>query len=218
MSLTSTRNNAAPCSLEGVNIILDRDGTVIEDRHYLSDPAGIALLPGVPEALGLLQRLGAKLFIATNQSGIGRGYFSLANYKSCEAELARQLAAHGVTLDQTVFCPHAPEETCHCRKPAPGLWQELASSFDLKQSCSIMIGDKMADFNFGLNCNLAATILVLSGKGRSEAEKFRLPLPDKNTALLLPSTPGSAEVTQKIVASDLPSAARWIVENFSPVG
>ena len=80
-----------------------------------------------------------------------------------------------------------------------------------------MVGDKMADFNFGLNCNLAASILVLSGKGRSEAEKFNLPLPEDNIALLLPSEAGSTHATQKVVASDLLSAAQWIVENFSPM-
>lgn len=213
---TTNCNKTLKRNLEGVSVLLDRDGTIIEDRHYLSDPSDVALLPGVPKALALLHGLGAKLFIVTNQSGIGRGYFDLAAYKRCEAELDSQLAAHGVRVEHTVFCPHAPEEICTCRKPATGLWQELASSFDLREACSVMIGDKMADFEFGLNCNLAASILVLSGKGRSEAEKFGLPLPDKNAALLLASKASETCTAPKVVASDLLSAAKWIVENFNP--
>ncbi len=163
--------------LSGLSIVIDRDGTLIKDKHYLSDPEGVELLPGVVSALRQLNQLGAKLYIVTNQSGIGRGYFSLNDYKACEARLDEILSAQGIIIEHTVFCPHAPEESCLCRKPASGMWDEIAARYSLSPDKAIMIGDKMDDVNFGLNCKFAAVILVLSGKGLAEAEKYKIPIP-----------------------------------------
>jgi D-glycero-D-manno-heptose 1,7-bisphosphate phosphatase len=91
-------------------VFLDRDGTVIEDKVYLGDPAGVEPLPGAVKSLALLAGQGLQLFIVTNQSGIGRGYFSLNDYLACRAELNKILAGTGVAMVDEAFCPHPPEE------------------------------------------------------------------------------------------------------------
>ncbi|NHZ48831.1 HAD-IIIA family hydrolase, partial [Nitratidesulfovibrio liaohensis] len=106
-------------------VLLDRDGTVIEDRHYLSDPSGVTLLPGAARGLAALAAAGARLFLVTNQSGIARGYFTEADLHACNARLDELLGEHGVSLADTAFCPHGPDDGCACRKPAPGMWLTL---------------------------------------------------------------------------------------------
>ena len=102
-------------------VLLDRDGTLIEDRHYLADPAGVVLLPGVGSALARLARDGRRLFMVSNQSGVGRGYFDEEAVRACQRRLEELLGGCGVRLDDAVWCPHAPEAACSCRKPLPGL-------------------------------------------------------------------------------------------------
>lgn len=147
------------------NLVCDRDGTIIYDRHYLCEPNGVELLPGAVTGLQRLVSAGLKLFVATNQSGIGRKMYTAEQYMACERRLDGLLAGQGVQVTGTVFCPHAPEEACNCRKPKTGLWEQLQTFFDLRPEESVMIGDKPADIDFGKNCGFALTILVLTGKG-----------------------------------------------------
>lgn len=157
-------------------VLLDRDGTVIYDRHYLSDPEGVELLPGVVEGLHLLQGAGAELFLVTNQSGIGRGMFSEQSYLACHARLEELLQREELRLADSIFCPHAPEQRgCACRKPQPGMWKHLRDGHGLSPESSAMIGDKLVDIEFGQNAGLAATVLVLTGKGEKEAAKLGIP-------------------------------------------
>ena len=210
--------------LDGINIIVDRDGTIIKDKHYLADPAGIEFIPGVISALRQLTQLGAKLFVATNQSGLGRGYFSLANYYACAARLNEILSDEGIEIVHTSFCPHAPEDQCDCRKPAPGMWRELSAQYGLKASRTIMIGDKMDDVSFGLNCNFAASILVLTGKGSLEAEKYKLALPPAlmdcartdvcSTDHQIITLPRDNPAHPHAVAVNLSAAAGWVIQNY----
>jgi len=104
--------NPAPNTTSLAAVLLDRDGTVIEDRHYLSDPSGVALLPGAAAGLAALAAAGARLFLVTNQSGIGRGYFTEADLHACNARLSDLLRGHGVCLADTAFCPHGPDDGC----------------------------------------------------------------------------------------------------------
>ncbi|MBQ4132938.1 MAG: HAD family hydrolase [Desulfovibrionaceae bacterium] len=215
--------------LNGINIILDRDGTVIEEKHYLSDPAQVELLPGAAGALRMLAMAGARLFIVTNQSGIGRGYFDLAAYRRVEARVSELLQAEYVNIEATVFCPHAPDEHCACRKPAPGMWQELHRKFNLPPCSTLMIGDKMDDLNFGLNTGFAASILVLTGHGMETAAKYGFGVPcrqNKNNVCEVCNTdhltktmhaPRSrpAAPAPHAVAVNLAAAAAWIIQNFS---
>jgi len=117
------------------------------------------------------------LFVVSNQSGVGRGYFSLESVHACNARLAQILAAHGVHFADMLLCPHSPEEGCICRKPQTGMWDMLRERHGLHAAHTAMIGDKLADVRFGRSVGLY-TVLVLSGKGRDQAAGLGLPLPD----------------------------------------
>ena len=188
-------------------VLLDRDGTLIEDRHYLAAPEGVTLLPGVGEALALLQGAGCRLFMVSNQSGIGRGYFEQSAVQACQKRLDGLLADFGVRLADAVWCPHTPEDDCPCRKPRLGLWRDLAERCGLTAATSVMIGDKRVDLEFGCNAGMPLGILVLTGKGRGEALDAGLPLPGPDgRPVPIPGFPG-------LIAPDMLSAARWLVEH-----
>lgn len=160
------------------NILCDRDGTIIYDKHYLCDPEGVELLPGAASGLGALYKAGCKLFVVTNQSGIGRGMYSLEEYRACARRLNKLLLDDGgIKVSATAFCPHAPDkgEDCSCRKPDIGMWKDLRVKHSLDEAESVMIGDKTADIMFGRNAGLARTILVLTGKGVNTAVSLGLP-------------------------------------------
>ena len=118
-------------------VFIDRDGTIMEDCVYCSDPKNVKIFPGVPEALQRLKSNGFKLIIITNQSGIGRGLFTVEQYRAVEAEVLRQL---GVGLiDATYFCPDVPGQYSTCRKPAPGMVVEATREHQIDLSSSFLI-------------------------------------------------------------------------------
>ena len=155
-------------------VLFDRDGTVIFDRHYLSDPDGVELIPGTGEALARLGAAGIASYLVSNQSGIGRGYFPESGWYACQARLDELLAAYGAKLEDSRFCPHDPEENCNCRKPGTGMWESLREVYALEAGSCAMVGDKPEDLRFGINAGLAAAVLVLTGKGEKSAEKLGL--------------------------------------------
>lgn len=190
------------------SLILDRDGTVIEDKHYLSDPDKVELLPGAGDALARLADAGVRLFLATNQSGIGRGYFAEDDYLAVQRRLdVVLLTEFGVRLDGVAFCPHAPEEGCACRKPATGMWRELAAAHGLDPETTAMAGDKAADVGLGLDAGLAVAALVLTGKGAEQAEKWGLPPLDSPVLKISPREEGRPH----LVARDLSALADWLL-------
>ena len=130
-------------------VFLDRDGTVIVDRAYLDNVEGVQLLPRAGEALSLLATHGFLLVVVTNQSGIGRGYFSAQTVEAQHRRLEELLAAFGVRLAGVAVCPHAPWEECDCRKPAPGLIARAAARLQIDLSRSYVIGDKVGDVAAG---------------------------------------------------------------------
>src|SRR5881396_970736 len=135
-------------------VFVDRDGTIIEDRDYCSDPNDVKIFPGAPEALRRLKSNGFKLIIITNQSGIGRGLFTLEQYRAVEAEVLRQLG-DGL-IDASYFCPDAPGQHCNCRKPAPGMIVEATQEHQIDLSRSFLIGDKEIDVECGHNAGVRA--------------------------------------------------------------
>jgi D-glycero-D-manno-heptose 1,7-bisphosphate phosphatase len=149
-------------------VILDRDGTLIVERNYLSDPADVELLPEVPTGLRMLRELGMGLIVITNQSGIGRGYFDPARLDLVHGRMTQLLAAGGVELDGIYCCPHLPEEGCACRKPRPGLLLQAASEHRFVPEECIVIGDKPCDIDLGRRFG-ALTFLVTTGYGASFA-------------------------------------------------
>ena len=156
-------------------LFADRDGTIIEDRHYLRDPDGVALLPGTGEALGRLVRAGIRLFLVTNQSGIGRGYFSETEFLACQTRLDELLQPWGAWFSDVRMCPHGPEDNCACRKPRTGMWEQMRRAWNLDPARCVMVGDKLDDLLFGINAGFAAAFLVRTGYGAAAAEKLGLP-------------------------------------------
>jgi histidinol-phosphate phosphatase family protein len=131
-------------------VFLDRDGTIIEDRHFLSTPLGVRFKKGVLEGLRLLRKHGFKLFVITNQSGVGRGYFSLERVEVINREIDLRLRAHGIFLSGFYICPHHPREGCNCRKPRGGLILRVLKDYpDLEIKSSFVIGDKIRDIEIG---------------------------------------------------------------------
>lgn len=143
-------------------VFLDRDDTLVEDVPYLTDPAGLRVLPGAAAALAALRRGGFALVLATNQSVVGRGMLSEDGLRAIHDELERLLAAEGASLDAIYHCPHAPrdENDFHPdRKPAPGMLLRAAEELGLDPSRSWMIGDRMSDVRAGLSAG-CRSILV----------------------------------------------------------
>lgn len=145
-------------------VFLDRDGTVIAERHYLHDPAGVELLPGAAEGMRHMQALGLRLVLVTNQSGVGRGYYGRDAVERVHGRLLELLEHEGVDLDAIYLCPHAPDEACSCRKPMPGLIQRAVADLGVDPARSFVIGDKACDVDLGLVVN-ATTFLVTTGHG-----------------------------------------------------
>jgi D-glycero-D-manno-heptose 1,7-bisphosphate phosphatase len=143
-------------------IFLDRDGTLMREVDYCGDPAKVEVFPGAAEALGRLKGAGYQLIIITNQSGIGRGYFSEEDYRSVEREFHRQLG-NGL-IDSTYYCADLPETKSTRRKPAPGMIFEAQRDHRLDLARSYFIGDKTSDIGCGRNAGVQ-TILVQTGYG-----------------------------------------------------
>ena len=194
-------------------VLFDRDGTVIVDRHYLGSAEGVELIPGAGQALALLREKGLSCFLVSNQSGIGRGYFPESGWHECHARLQQLLAAFGAGFDDARFCPHAPEEACRCRKPAPGMWESLQKAHGLAAGRCAMVGDKAEDLLFGVNASLAAPVLVLTGKGEAAALKLGLDVPriEREGFLAVDIPDMNAGATRLFAAKDMPSAVRGLL-------
>lgn len=154
-------------------ILLDRDGTLVIHKPYLSHPDQIELIPGAVEALKDFKKMGLGIVIITNQSGIGRGYFDLKMLAKIHQRLINLLAKEGILLDDIYFCPHTPEDDCLCRKPKAELIEKAAKKHHFDPKLCFVIGDNKSDIELGKNIG-AKTILVRSGYGR-EVEKELLP-------------------------------------------
>jgi D-glycero-D-manno-heptose 1,7-bisphosphate phosphatase len=144
-------------------VFLDRDGTIMRDTDYCSDPKQVKVFAGVPETLRRLKAKGYKLIVITNQSGIGRGFFTPEQYRAVEAEVLRQVGKD--LIDATYFCPHRPEEGCKCRKPSPQMITQAAHEHTIDLARSFFIGDKQSDVECGRHAGVK-TILVRTGYGK----------------------------------------------------
>jgi D-glycero-D-manno-heptose 1,7-bisphosphate phosphatase len=149
-------------------VVLDRDGTLIVERNYLSDPNDVELLSGVGIGLRRMRDLGLGLVIVTNQSGVGRGYFNMARLDQIHKRLTDLLRQEDVVLDGIYCCPHVPEDHCLCRKPQPGLLLRAATEHGFDPRRCVVVGDKPCDIDLGRGVG-AFTILVKTGYGASFA-------------------------------------------------
>ena len=148
-------------------IFLDRDGTLMTDVEYCGDPARVAVFPGAGAALARLRAGGFRLVMISNQSGIGRGYFTEDDFRRVQAELFRQLGDDG-RLDGAYHCPERPEGASERRKPGVGMFREAAADLGLDLARSWMVGDNRADVEAGRRAGLAGTVFVLTGKAPDE--------------------------------------------------
>lgn len=130
-------------------VILDRDGTIIENIDYLNDENLIRYLPNCIETLKFLTRLNYHLFIVTNQSGISRGLISKNQYKNVTSKIRSELLLNDVRIIEVKHCPHSPEDNCVCRKPKVALGLEIIEQYDVDISRSFVIGDSFSDIDFG---------------------------------------------------------------------
>lgn len=177
-------------------VFLDRDGTLMENVPYCSDPRNVVLLPGVVDGLHRLRDRGFRLVIVTNQSGIGRGFFPVADYEAVHAELLRQIGPW--VIDANYFCPDDPEEPTSRRKPAPGMLREAASDHRLDLGRSYLIGDHATDMECARRGGLAGAVLVLTGHGAEQA----------------------AQCQSDFTAPTFTAAAEWIIQSaggFTPL-
>ena len=140
-------------------VILDRDGTLVIDRGYLDDPAGLEFEAGAADALRRLHAHGYRLVVITNQSGVARGLFPLQRVIAMNARLTAMVEAAGAKLAGIYFCPHAPDAGCACRKPGLGLLSRAAADLDFDPKLAVVIGDKPSDVEFGRRAG-ARTILI----------------------------------------------------------
>lgn len=146
-------------------VFADRDGTVIEDRDYLADPAGVALIPGAVEGLRAAAAKGYALYVVSNQSGVGRGLISPERFEAVHQVFAESLSRAGVSIAGYLYCFHRPDENCACRKPRIGLVPASQEGHALDLAKSFTVGDKICDLELGDNLG-ARGCLVLTGKGK----------------------------------------------------
>lgn len=145
-------------------VLIDRDGTINVEKHYLSDPDHLELYPGVGAAIRRLNRLDLGVVVVTNQSGIARGYFDLARLEEIHTRLFALLEGEGAAIDGIYICPHGPKDDCSCRKPLPGMVEQAVADHQFDPARSFMIGDKEVDVELGHAVG-AVSILVRTGHG-----------------------------------------------------
>jgi D-glycero-D-manno-heptose 1,7-bisphosphate phosphatase len=175
---------------------IDRDGVINEERDYVSRIEDFFLLPGVIQGLAKLRDAGYALVVVTNQSGIGRGLYSEADYERLSAHMRQQLAEYGIELSGVYHCPHHPTASvgayrveCSCRKPKPGMLHDAARDLGLSLPESVLVGDKVSDIEAGRRAGLGRCVLVTSGHALNAAER----------------------ATADACVADLQAAARWLV-------
>ncbi len=152
-------------------IILDRDGVINRDSDdYIKSVDEFVTLPGSVAAIARLNQAGYRVAVATNQSGIARGYYDLDTLNAMHEKLRGELAALGGTVDMIAFCPHGPDDNCDCRKPKPGMYLEIAKRFDISLEGVPVVGDSLRDLQAAQAVG-ASPILVRTGKGERTIAK-----------------------------------------------
>ena len=169
-------------------VFFDRDGTLMEDVHYCADPRLVRVYEGVPDALRRLKQAGFYIFLITNQSGIGRGIMTEAQYFEVQAELLRQIGPG--LIDGTYFCPDAPETPSLRRKPQPGMVLEAAKDYQIDLQQSYFVGDKAADVECGQRAG-TLTIQVSTGYGLQQKANPTFRAKDIITAVEIVLEPSS---------------------------
>jgi len=176
-------------------VFLDRDGTLIVEKNYLHKPEEVEIFPGAGAALKRLADAGFKLLIVTNQSGIGRGYYTLADAERVNERVSELLARDGVRFEKIYIAPEAPDQPSRVRKPSPQFLFNARDEFALNLAESFMVGDKLIDLECGWNASVKKSILVRTGYGAQLAVE-------------------SKDVLQRaVIVNDLTEMAEWILRH-----
>jgi D-glycero-D-manno-heptose 1,7-bisphosphate phosphatase len=186
-------------------VFLDRDGTLIADAEYLSQPSQIKLFSNTAEALKLLRKAGFYLFVVSNQSGVARGYFPESMVRKVHQKLQQMLKSKGARIDAFFYCPHYPagkvkvlSRVCDCRKPRAGMIKQAARKYPIDLKRSYVVGDKMDDLLLARKAKLSGGLLVRTGNGRKNEKELK-----------------AAPLPKSFVVSDILSAAKWILTQTS---
>lgn len=171
-------------------VLLDRDGTIIVNKHYQKDPAITELIPNAREGLDKLRRAGFKLVVTSNQSGIARGYMTSADVDAVNQSMVRLLGGGDDYFAGMYYCPHVTADDCRCRKPGPGLAETAGAELGFSPEDAYVVGDRDADIEFGAGVG-ATTVLVRTGYGAA--------------------TEREGKVSPDWIADDLLAAAEWIL-------
>lgn len=182
-------------------VFLDRDGTINEQMGYINHISRFVILPGVPEAIRMLNESDYLVIVISNQSGVARGYFPLDLVHEVHDYMIRELGKAGAVIDGVFFCPHYPNGEvkefaidCDCRKPGTGMVELACRRFDIDMSNSYVIGDRYTDMELADRCNVKG-IMVKTGYGKGD---LKYVLPRKN-------------IRPAFIAEDLFEAAKWII-------
>jgi rfaE bifunctional protein nucleotidyltransferase chain/domain len=165
LSTTALAERLGPGNATRRAAFLDRDGTIIHDADYPSDPADVRLMPGAIDALRALRAKGFLLVLVSNQSGVGRGLVTEEQAGSVHDRFVAELARHDIALDAVRYCPHAPSEDCDCRKPRPGMILDAAQALGVDLTSSVLIGDKPSDAQAGRAAGVKTILLGAEGDG-----------------------------------------------------
>lgn len=182
------------CDTFKPTVFLDRDGTLNQDIGYIKSPDEFRVFPFTGTAIQQLNKAGIRAIIATNQSGISRGYFSLVTLQAVHEKLRVELHKNGAWIDDIFYCPHHPDEQCYCRKPNPGMLEQASAKHNIDLTQSYVVGDKYIDFKLAQNVG-AHSVLVKTGPFSEEA----LSIINENNDVL------------DFIGRDLSEAVDWIV-------
>ncbi len=177
-------------------VFLDRDGTMIADANYLSHPDQIKIFSQTRTGLKKLCEAGFKLFIVSNQSGVGRGYFTMAEVDKVNEALCIDLARDGIRIEKIYVAPEKPEDPSYGRKPSPQFLFDARDEFGLDLAQSFIIGDKLIDLECGWNAGVKKSILVRTGYGAELERK------------------SPSQLVNAVIVDDLDQAAAWISGTF----
>jgi D-glycero-D-manno-heptose 1,7-bisphosphate phosphatase len=172
-------------------VFIDRDDTISRDVHYCSRPEDFELLPKAAAGIKLLNQEGFKVVVITNQSGIARGYFTEDMLNKIHQKMVDELAKSGANVDAIFFCPHHPDDNCECRKPKPKLAHQAIEQLLIDPQQSFTIGDRLMDVELAkvIGCK---SVMIPSEPGKTELRK--------------------SSISPDYIASDLVSAAKWIIQ------
>jgi D-glycero-D-manno-heptose 1,7-bisphosphate phosphatase len=166
---------------------------MIREKEYLRDPAQVEVFPGAAAALSRLTQAGLQLIIVSNQSGVGRGYYTIADVEKVNARVVEEFSQQRVTFLKIYIAPEAPDQPSRGRKPSPQFLFDARDEFGIDLASSYMIGDKLVDLECGWNAGVRASILVRTGYGAEVERKH------------------ASQLARAIVVDDLAAAADWIL-------